>query len=473
MAESKHSGYRDLSRLVSFLKASLIAYIIIGIIGLWSSWQEIELLQRIASGGSITASEAMTNDNRQRAMAGLFILIFVITAIFFLRWVYLSNANARSLGAKGMQYTPGWSVGWYFVPVAHFWKPYQALKETFQASHPDYGDTDWRQASRPGVMPFWWTLWIIATIIGQILFRTTPSAETLNELLSSSWLLFWADALHIPLGIAVINLVTTLHEWQIQKYQRLEGHLQTNPSPICQSAPVHPVQKKSLAPENLVQKKSEAIQAHNSTYNVISEKAENIEKQNLSISTTDPWVTACRVFPDLEQQERALKKYSPELAAEFRNLLLESKEFKNSTEIFHQIETNFLEQTIGNPKLIKFAKSKIEQNNIDAFNSLRQSVSILGQDVEPDKIIAIINEDYPDDPKVRNSKILIRNYKENQSIESIIELAKILQIEISRDGWTTDVERWKVKTSKGWITYFDNDQKLLTWFENKILPQLQ
>lgn len=76
----------------------------------------------------------------------------------------LSNRNARALGATGMELTPGWAIGWYFVPVATLWKCYQALKEAFKASHPDFAD-NWREAPRPSILPRWWTLWVIATLL--------------------------------------------------------------------------------------------------------------------------------------------------------------------------------------------------------------------------------------------------------------------------------------------------------------------
>src|SRR5437868_6687462 len=57
------------------------------------------------------------------------ILVFIITGVLFLRWIHRANRNARALGAQGMRFTPGWAVGWYFIPIASLWKPYQAMKE--------------------------------------------------------------------------------------------------------------------------------------------------------------------------------------------------------------------------------------------------------------------------------------------------------------------------------------------------------
>ena len=59
----------------------------------------------------------------------------IITGITFLRWIYRSNKNLRVLSDEAMTFTPGWSVGWYFVPFANLYKPYQVMKEIWTVSH--------------------------------------------------------------------------------------------------------------------------------------------------------------------------------------------------------------------------------------------------------------------------------------------------------------------------------------------------
>jgi hypothetical protein len=212
--------FRDLSGLTTAVKTALGVYIAVAVIGVWSGWQELELLQRVADGAFLSDAEAVANDSRQAAIGGLFMLVFLVTAVLFLRLTYLSNRNARSLCEDGLEFTPGWAVGWYFVPIAHLLKPYQALREIFKASHPDHTD-NWRQAPPPAIMPLWWTLWILVSLVGQVLFRLTLSAETLEAILTASWLTLASDILDIPLGITLIALVSTLQGWQDQKRRRV------------------------------------------------------------------------------------------------------------------------------------------------------------------------------------------------------------------------------------------------------------
>jgi hypothetical protein len=119
-----------------------------------------------------------------------------------------------------MKYTPGWSVGYYFIPILMLWKPYQALKETFQASHPKFKE-NWHQAAAPRLLPFWWTMWLISSFFGQITLLTTLEAETVEEWLTLSWVNLISGLIDIPLGIVMLLLVSTLAAWQTEKHDKL------------------------------------------------------------------------------------------------------------------------------------------------------------------------------------------------------------------------------------------------------------
>ena len=123
-----------------------------------------------------------------------------------------------------MQYTPGWAVGWYFVPIATLWKPFQAMVETFKASHPRFDD-DWSLAPRPAILTAWWSMWILTTFLAQVIFRTALRAEEIDEMLNSTRLTLASDALDLPLGLVVIAMVAKLQQWQSVKAQRLPSVL--------------------------------------------------------------------------------------------------------------------------------------------------------------------------------------------------------------------------------------------------------
>lgn len=89
-------------------------------------------------------------------------LLFAIFWISFLIWLYRSTANLKAKGFEGLRISPGWAVGWWFVPVAFFWKPYQALSQLDRASH---FTQKWQTASASGLVKFIWFIYILSLLL--------------------------------------------------------------------------------------------------------------------------------------------------------------------------------------------------------------------------------------------------------------------------------------------------------------------
>jgi hypothetical protein len=148
---------------------------------------------------------------------------FLATGALFLYWTYLSNRNAHALGARHMEFTPGWAVGWYFVPFANLWQPYKALKETFQASNPSES-ANWHHAETPGFLPVWWGLWIISWFMGRAASRS--SSSDLAHLLDATRISIYTDAAAIGVSVVALFVVSTLHQWQIEKHELVAEELE-------------------------------------------------------------------------------------------------------------------------------------------------------------------------------------------------------------------------------------------------------
>ena len=150
--------------------------------------------------GLITAEQfnvlAVTNDNREQTIGLVCLGIFIATVILSGRWIYLSSKHNHQSGADGLHYSPGWSVGWYFIPIFSLWKPYQAMKQIYQVS---VDKDNWKEVGIPGVLPIWWALWMISNAIGQIIIRTSSNANDIESLQIESL----AYVVTLPLDLAL------------------------------------------------------------------------------------------------------------------------------------------------------------------------------------------------------------------------------------------------------------------------------
>ena len=102
-------------------------------------------------------------------------LIYIASVVFISMWIYRAHANLFVAGIDGLEYTPGWSVGWFFIPFANLVKPYQAMRELWNASH---DSSDSFMQSAPGELSAWWGCFIVGNILGNISFRLQLSGDT-------------------------------------------------------------------------------------------------------------------------------------------------------------------------------------------------------------------------------------------------------------------------------------------------------
>jgi hypothetical protein len=103
-----------------------------------------------------------------------------------------------------MVFTPGWSVGWYFVPIANLWKPYQAMKEIWKASANPHS---WPTQTTPPLLSTWWTLWIASNVLSNLAVRMWMRADTAGEVIASDVVTLISDLFDIPLCLVAIRLV--------------------------------------------------------------------------------------------------------------------------------------------------------------------------------------------------------------------------------------------------------------------------
>jgi hypothetical protein len=128
-------------------------------------------------------------------------------------WTYRANVNVRNLGAAGLRNSPGWSVGWFFVPVALFWKPYQAMKELWKASALP---TDWQHQPRTSLLPWWWFFWISDILVGNISLRASLAAKTISTLTAATVISMVHGVLSIVAAILAASLVSQIHSMQLR-----------------------------------------------------------------------------------------------------------------------------------------------------------------------------------------------------------------------------------------------------------------
>lgn len=214
MARVTAFDYEDSTWLTLGLIGLLAAFVVLAEVGIWSSFLELDLWRRTLERGHFYPAELAADERRRALVGGLQILLFVVSAALFLRWLHRMSRNVRALAATGLRHGPGGAVGWFFVPGVHLRKPLTVVTELFRASHPEFID-DWRQAPVPHLLTLWWTLWVLFQVTVGLALLTDLWARSPQELLVAAWGTAVVGVVAAPLGVA-----TAICAWRLHARQR-------------------------------------------------------------------------------------------------------------------------------------------------------------------------------------------------------------------------------------------------------------
>jgi hypothetical protein len=130
-----------------------------------------------AKAGLLSDAEATSFDATTLVLAILYLAAYLFAGITFLAWLSRCVDNVPSLTGEIPGATPRWSIGWWFVPFANLWKPYEVVK-----------DLDARMSAEGRSTGFllitWWLVWIFGNIVSFFVSRL-PEPTTLEAL--SEW----------------------------------------------------------------------------------------------------------------------------------------------------------------------------------------------------------------------------------------------------------------------------------------------
>ena len=148
-------------------------------------------------------------------------LVSVATAVAFLMWINRASKNLRPLGALGQRFSPGWAVGWWFVPIMFFIRPYQVTAEIWNGSDPDALEREflnWKAGPVSSLLPWWWALWVASSLIEIIVGFAVEANERSIGILQLQLL---GNALTICAALLAIAVVWRTTKRQDEKHRRL------------------------------------------------------------------------------------------------------------------------------------------------------------------------------------------------------------------------------------------------------------
>jgi hypothetical protein len=212
LTTSNYSFTKNPFRLTHTLKILLWVSLGVVVISLLGDFGQMGL----ANSGNFTDEAVEANDVWQGMIGLLELGVNIATGIIFLMWTYRANLNCRGFGATDMKFTPGWSIGWYFIPIFNLVRPYQAMKEIWKVSS---NPRNWQTQQESAVLNWWWSLWLISGFLAWMVFRMCMNVNSLSSLRAATTASIVYSIVEIPLTIVTVTLVSRIIEKQAKLTQ--------------------------------------------------------------------------------------------------------------------------------------------------------------------------------------------------------------------------------------------------------------
>lgn len=151
----------------------------------------------------------------------LYIIAFLVCIVVFLMWLYRARRNLSPLGITVVRWSPGWAIAWWFIPIMSLFRPYQVVKETWEASDPMITPSERQFRDKSGFIGWWWGLFLLYTIGGRVSDRYGETSDSADLTMATALTIFDVAMLIAGIGAAwlAIRVMREITARQRQRHQ--------------------------------------------------------------------------------------------------------------------------------------------------------------------------------------------------------------------------------------------------------------
>jgi hypothetical protein len=214
MAKTKTYVARDPRALGRVVVLWLYARLAASALNIIADVLQLRGLSHLPSDTPVSILETLPGLETADLVSGLtglgLVTTMLVSGVLTLKWIYRVTMNSHTL-ATGLNVSPPWAIGWYFVPLANLYKPFQALNDAWCVS---LSPESWRAQDTPPVLRLWWGLWIVTSALDNASFRRQLRASDVGAQMATAGLDLISDVLWIGLCLVLIRIVRRLSAQQ-------------------------------------------------------------------------------------------------------------------------------------------------------------------------------------------------------------------------------------------------------------------
>lgn len=226
---------KPLGSLTSLVILALIVCSVLSVLQGLNIVSEIELLNRIQSGGEVTEVEAVKIEERIQQLVWLQLGAFLISGIFFITWFHRAYTNVAQWSPNGTEYPTKWAVIGWLIPILHAVRPYQIAKEIWTKCTVRQATNVVAVAAPSGtsLIGYWWGSALLMGALDRIGYQWSQHADSIDQAVVAGYIIVASEAMTVIAAFIAMSFVRELSA-------RHERALRSHQSPVAYSGVLEP-----------------------------------------------------------------------------------------------------------------------------------------------------------------------------------------------------------------------------------------
>lgn len=191
--------------------AIILIWIILGleVLSLISSYMQLNLLGYADTDLMYFLDNVNANDLRELTIGWTYTAVFIVSAVTFILWFRRAYYNLHQK-VSYLEYEDGWAAGSWFIPILNLFRPITIMVELYNYTQEylEKNGITLKEKLRKGNLALWWSLWILNNIMGQIIFRYSRSAESVEDFMTSTKIEMIGSTIGIFLCLITVKVIS-------------------------------------------------------------------------------------------------------------------------------------------------------------------------------------------------------------------------------------------------------------------------
>jgi hypothetical protein len=213
--------------------ARIIFYLLltISIVFFYALYEQYELLTDAKNGIAVTHQAAISNQMHIQIISVINIILLCTSIIVFLMWIYRAYDNLTKLNITTLNFTPGWAVGFWFVPILSLVNPYTAMREIWEETQNYTLSKEQKQnLIKPTLVRIWWALYLTNIFVSYFVLIFFKGDSSIDGLLTLTTALMVSNTFTIAVKIVTLVMINkiAIFEKNLWDFANNSDNLQIN-----------------------------------------------------------------------------------------------------------------------------------------------------------------------------------------------------------------------------------------------------